>query len=319
MWTRSLLKQKAWEKLKGYYWMALVVSIACYFLSGLAGGILSGGVQFFTFFAKGTDYLETLDMDIDNFVQFLSIFGMLYAVMFVVAFVNVFFVVNPLKCGLCHYYVSARNGSSKFEHLFYSFTNGRYMKIVKAMFFWYIEIYLWSLLFIVPGIIKWYEYALVPYLLAENPDMDIKRAKQISQTTMDGEKMDFFVLQLSFIGWFCLGLMLCGYGLYAVMPYYQATEAEFYTCMRAKMLSYGYTTEAELSGGSDGFPNGAAFTGSSYNDPDFTSNAYHVPNAGFQNPPQNPNDQYGGVMPSIDDIPNPSDPSGNDPDHPYYQ
>ena len=57
---------------------------------------------------------------------------------------------------------------------------------------------------VVPGIIKHYEYRMIPYILAENPTMPREEAFQISRRMMMGQKMDVFVLDLSFIGWFIL-------------------------------------------------------------------------------------------------------------------
>ena len=63
---------------------------------------------------------------------------------------------------------------------------------------------LWSLLLVVPGIVKHYEYLMVPYIIAENPAMDYKEAFQISKQMMDGEKMEAFIMDLSFLGWYLL-------------------------------------------------------------------------------------------------------------------
>jgi uncharacterized membrane protein len=116
------------------------------------------------------------------------------------------------------------------------------------MFFKSLYIFLWSLLFVIPGIVKSYEYYLIPYLLAENPNLSKERAFEISMQTMKGEKWKLFVLQLSFIGWYLLGYLACCFGIIFVLPYFNATMAEFYMCMRAKMISYGYTTDDELTG-----------------------------------------------------------------------
>ncbi|MFR5556791.1 MAG: DUF975 family protein [Coprococcus sp.] len=82
------------------------------------------------------------------------------------------------------------------------------------MFFRDLFILLWTLLLIVPGIIKSYSYRLVPYILSENPHMDRKRALELSQQMMDGHKMEAFVLELSFFGWFLLSALTCRTGWY---------------------------------------------------------------------------------------------------------
>lgn len=88
--------------------------------------------------------------------------------------------------------------------------------------------FLWSLLFIVPGIIASYRYALAPYLMAENPDMDVMEAIARSKELMDGNKGRLFCLQLSFIGWRLLCVLTLGIGYLWLAPYQNAAEAAFY-------------------------------------------------------------------------------------------
>ena len=78
------------------------------------------------------------------------------------------------------------------------------MNVVLVMFLKNLFTSLWTLLFVIPGIVKHYEYLMIPYILAENPGMDRKEAFQISKRMMDGQKMETFILDLSFIGWILL-------------------------------------------------------------------------------------------------------------------
>lgn len=88
--------------------------------------------------------------------------------------------------------------------------------------------FLWSLLFIVPGIIASYRYALAPYLMAENPDMGVMEAIARSKELMNGSKWRLFCLQLSFIGWNLLCVLTLGIGYLWLTPYQNAAEAAFY-------------------------------------------------------------------------------------------
>ena len=72
--------------------------------------------------------------------------------------------------------------------MFDGFKKGRYGNIMKTMFFRNLFVFLWSLLLIVPGIIKGYEYLMVPYILAENPTMDRREVFALSKRMMDGQK-----------------------------------------------------------------------------------------------------------------------------------
>ena len=95
---------------------------------------------------------------------------------------------------------------------------------------------LWFMLLIVPGIIKTYSYRMVPYLVAENPEMDFKDAIDASRKMMDGEKWKTFVLDLSFLGWIILTSLTCGIlGIFYTTPYISQTNAELYTVLKAKL------------------------------------------------------------------------------------
>ena len=91
-----------------------------------------------------------------------------------------------------------------------------------------LKIMLWLLLLVVPGIIKAYEYSMIPYLLAENPNITMDEAFSLSKQMTTGQKMNLFFLDLYFLGWIILGLICCGIGILFVLPYPEATRAEVY-------------------------------------------------------------------------------------------
>ena len=89
-------------------------------------------------------------------------------------------------------------------------------------------IFLWSLLCFIPGIIATYTYAMVPYIMAENPELSAREACERSKQMMDGNRMRLFCLDFSFIGWYLLCVMICGLGYVVLTPYVQAAVADFY-------------------------------------------------------------------------------------------
>ena len=89
-------------------------------------------------------------------------------------------------------------------------------------------VFLWSLLLLIPGLIKSYAYAMTPYIMQEKPKMGINEAITRSREMMDGHKWQLFMLDLSFIGWMLLSVLTLGIALVYVWPYYQAARAEFY-------------------------------------------------------------------------------------------
>ena len=87
---------------------------------------------------------------------------------------------------------------------------------------------LWSLLFIIPGIVKGLSYAMTPFILEEHPEMTASEAIKASMKLMDGHKMDLFILGLSFIGWSLLACLTMGIGFLFLNPYINAAYAAFY-------------------------------------------------------------------------------------------
>lgn len=89
-------------------------------------------------------------------------------------------------------------------------------------------IYLWTLLFIIPGVIMAYAYSMAVFVANDNPELSAMDAIKKSRELMRGHKWDLFVLDLSFIGWILLSILTCGLGLLFLVPYIEAAHAEFY-------------------------------------------------------------------------------------------
>ena len=114
------------------------------------------------------------------------------------------------------------------EHSLSTYKEGFTGRIIGTMILQNIYIFLWSLLLIIPGIIKTFSYALTPYILKDNPHLSYNAAIEESMRLMDGNKARLFWLSLSFIGWAILSIFTCGLGLLALIPYYYTTVAAFY-------------------------------------------------------------------------------------------
>ena len=87
---------------------------------------------------------------------------------------------------------------------------------------------LWSLLLVIPGIVKSYSWALIYYVKVDHPEYDWKQCMNESAAMMRGYKMKLFLLDLSFIGWYIVGSMCLGIGTLWVVPYHMAAHAQFY-------------------------------------------------------------------------------------------
>lgn len=97
-----------------------------------------------------------------------------------------------------------------------------------------IFVFLWTLLLIIPGIIKGFAYSLVPYILVDKPELSANEAINLSMKMMKGHKFDFFWLCLSFIGWILLAILTLGIGLFWLLPYMYTAYAAFYQDVKAE-------------------------------------------------------------------------------------
>ena len=134
---------------------------------------------------------------------------------------------GAVELGLCLYNTKLIRGERpQFSVLF-----SRFQIFGKALGLYLLTglfVFLWSLLFIVPGIIASYRYAMAPYLLAEYPEMGVMEAITRSKEMMSGYKGRLFCLNLSFIGWSLLCAFTFGIGYLWLNPYMRAAEAAFY-------------------------------------------------------------------------------------------
>ena len=95
----------------------------------------------------------------------------------------------------------------------------------------------WTLLLIIPGIIKSFSYALTPFILTDKPELSANEAIELSMKMMDGHKLDLFILYLSFIGWYLLSILTLCIGMLWVMPYQYTAMVAFYEDVKAEYES----------------------------------------------------------------------------------
>lgn len=138
--------------------------------------------------------------------------------------------IGPLYFGLAAFFLSLARGkeSADLGDLFKGFTDGGFVRLLLLGLMENIFIFLWSLLFLIPGIVKSYSYSQAIFLSYDNPEWDWKQCIDESRRIMDGNKWKLFVLDLSFIGWYIVGMLACGIGVLWVDPYRQMARAEFY-------------------------------------------------------------------------------------------
>ena len=138
--------------------------------------------------------------------------------------------IGPLAFGLAAIFLPLARGKENVDlaDLFKGFTDGGFVRLLLLGLMEQVFIFLWSLLFLIPGIVKGYSYSQAIFLAYDHPDWDWKQCIDESRRIMDGNKWKLFVLDLSFIGWYIVGMLACGIGVLWVDPYRQAARAEFY-------------------------------------------------------------------------------------------
>lgn len=144
-------------------------------------------------------------------------------------YAGLFFIYMPLSVGVSYTFnrLYAEGDNNVTGNLFRDSLDG-YFRNVWGMFLMFIFVFLWSLLFLIPGIIKAYSYAMTPYILKDYPELSANQAINLSRKMMKGHKLDLFILQLSFIGWGILTLFTAGIGTLWLMPYMMTAQAAFY-------------------------------------------------------------------------------------------
>jgi len=158
----------------------------------------------------------------------------------------------------------------------------------------YLFVFLWSLLFIIPGIVKSYAYSMAFYIKTDHQEYDWRQCIDESRAMMNGHKAELFVLDLSFIGWMIVGSLCFGVGSLWVLAYMEAAHAQFYEslCSQSAGGSYG--------GGSYDAPQSDAWTAPAYDD-------YAAPAAPVLEMPEAP-DERPEPLYDPEDIPRPEDP-----------
>lgn len=238
MWTRAELKENAKKFFKFNYWKMVLVALV---LSMVGGG--GGGSSVSSYTTQRNLYSDSsMRMTPDMIIGFIAVFLTVFVIVFVLALSLGVFLFNPLLVGAQRFFVVSHYQKAELGELGYAFSNS-YMNVVKTMFLKGLFTSLWSLLFLIPGIIKGYEYRMIPYILAENPGIDSKEAFAISKKMMDGNKWNAFVLDLSFLGWSILSAFTCGIlAVFYVSPYIHMTNAELYVAL--KEITFGNRNQA---------------------------------------------------------------------------
>ena len=238
--NRKNLKEAGKSLFNKHYWHSVLIA----FLMLLGQG---GGFSFSTS-SSDTSSLEGFDFSVaENVVFSAPVITALTTAAVVLTILSIF-VFSSLRCGGIRYFLKSRkNQPVDLGEVIQNFKDKTFLHIALVTFFKNLFITLWMFLFIIPGIIKYYEYWAIDYILAVRPDIDRKEAHRLSKILMDGNKADLFVLGLSFIGWNILSAFTFGLlHIFYVNPYMQATYVEFFSDIRLQALAKGKITPNDI-------------------------------------------------------------------------
>ncbi len=203
------------ERLAGHWGISVGVAA----IAALLGGLIVGG-----------SFLPNVEYETEHF-RFLSQLGSNLSVSFNLLGLASFILGGVLQLGYAKFLLKQHDGQEyEFNDLFSEFD--RFGTGFAQAFLRTLYTVLWLLLFIIPGIIAGYSYAMTPFILAENPELTASEAIALSKQMMNGHKGELFVLDLSFFGWILLCALSLNIGNLWLNPYRNAAYAAFYRELR---------------------------------------------------------------------------------------
>lgn len=207
-------RQIARDSLSGSWGVSILAALIASLLGAASGGV-------------------SVNIDADNLQQLMRYEWLVpiikaYLTYASIASIVAFILGGVVQLGYCTFLLKQHDGKDfhlkdLFSHVSTNFGGGFCLKLLTGIY-----TALWAMLFVIPGIVKGYSYAMAPYIMAENPDWGANDCITQSRELMDGHKFELFCLHLSFIGWSLLSLLTLGIGNLFLQPYMQAAEAAFY-------------------------------------------------------------------------------------------
>ena len=222
--TAKEFRAEAREALQGRYWRAFLVTLIATALGAFGGSSGGAGAQNSS---EAVSDSAQMQLDPEMAKGLVVILGIIIAIAIVIGILMIV-IGGAVELGYNAFNIELYRTNEKpsVSMLFCRFNI--FGKAFALRILMFLKIFAWSLLFIIPGIIAAYRYAMAPYLLAENPELTAKEAIEQSKALMAGEKWRLFCLQLSFIGWYLLGALALGVGILFVTPYQRLAETAFY-------------------------------------------------------------------------------------------
>ena len=224
MWSIAELKSRGKQAFRANYWQSVAVSFVMAIFAGGTASAASNRVQSTT--SEVT--VEGAGVSPEQ-AAFLAavVLGVIFTVGIVGSIVHAL-LANPIEVGGRRFFEkNANDPTTQFNTMFEGFQD--YGRVLVTMLIRDVFILLWTLLLIIPGVMKAYSYRLVPYLVKDRPELSPMEVLAESEALMRGNRWQAFVMDLSFIGWLLLGVATLNLGnIFWTNPYMNATDAALY-------------------------------------------------------------------------------------------
>lgn len=162
--------------------------------------------------------------------------------------IGLLFIAPPMLVAITYYSISIWRGNACYMEDFFKAGFNNYTTNIVGILWMDLFIFLWSLLLVVPGIIKAIAYSMTPYILADFPDVEPTDAISLSMRMTEGHMKRIFNFYLSFFGWIILSIITFGVaGILYAFPYMNLSFAGLYDELKNEALATGTIEPAELT------------------------------------------------------------------------
>lgn len=210
-------RARARESLANNWGLAMVIC--------LLAGILSGGIDLVSSAGGVTVTVDAAEMGMRSMIS-RPMWSMMMTITLVSSLVALV-IGGAVTMGRCTYFIKLHNHEQAgFGDLFSQFN--RIWDGIKMQVMMGLVVFLWSLLLIIPGVIAAYTYAMVPFLMAEFPELGIVNSMRESKRLMRGNRWRLFCMEFSFLGWNLLSVLTMGLLNLWINPYMNASMTAFY-------------------------------------------------------------------------------------------
>ncbi len=235
MWTREELKARGKAAFRAEYWKNVLVAFILMLVT--AGSVsVSGSGNGSGADDQTVQNAQNAFNGLSQTEQALVVFGILGGITIatVISVLLYIFLLNPLKVG-CYAFFRENVGYGNADLNLIKDGFSAYGHKFATMFLAGLYTFLWSLLFVIPGIMRAYSYRMVPFIVRDEPDLTASEVLKRSSAMMYGQRWNAFLLDLSFIGWFLLSVCTLGIvGVFWTNPYYYNTNAALYLRLRGE-------------------------------------------------------------------------------------